>query len=79
MSGETESADAEYSHFAFLTLWLCFSIYGAELGGGLWALFIQIVPPLALTAAEGYTLLQNIKNFLVMAYYSCSDIYCFTN
>ncbi|HRX49320.1 MAG TPA: glycosyltransferase family 39 protein [Spirochaetota bacterium] len=62
LSGRAESVDAEYSHFAFLTLWLGFSIYGAAIGGrGYGHYFIQIVPPLALISAAGYTFVKQYK------------------
>ncbi len=62
LQGRDESDESGYSHFAFLALWLGFSIYGAAIGGrGYGHYFIQIVPPLALVAAAGYTFVKHYK------------------
>ncbi len=62
LPGGTESDETEYSYFSFLALWLCFSIYGASIGGrGYGHYFIQIVPPLALAASAGYVYIQQYK------------------
>ncbi len=54
----------EYSWLSFLILWLCFSIYGATLGGrGYGHYFIQLVPPLSLLAAAGYEYIYRYKKF----------------
>lgn len=61
-SGQIRSGETDYSHMAFLVLWLCFSIYGAAIGGrGYGHYFIQIVPPLAITAAAGYTFIDRYR------------------
>lgn len=62
MPGREDSDELGYSRLTFLLLWLCFSIYGAALGGrGYGHYFIQIVPPLALAASTGYYSIQRFR------------------
>lgn len=62
MQSRSDSDEQGFSRLTFLLLWLCFSIYGAALGGrGYGHYFIQIVPPLALTAASGLSSIHRFK------------------
>ncbi|HPJ34117.1 MAG TPA: hypothetical protein PK358_04730 [Spirochaetota bacterium] len=52
----------DYSRPLFIFIWLGFSVYAATIGGrGYGHYFIQIVPPLSLAAAEGYSFIS--KNY----------------
>lgn len=57
--GESRADNAEFSHAAFIIIWLCFSVYAATVGGrGYGHYFIQIVPPLALAAGAGFKFIE---------------------